>query len=220
MSTVTFPLFRAFFADILKVSEVVFTLGEAVQVEETEGGEVLMANLGTRLWEGEFRLGGMTPAEWAQVEPMLDLLRQAGRTFHCYDTRRPNPAFDPQGTLVAGATVVTGGLPTDAREIALTGLPANYQLRRGDYLAFGYATNPVRQALHRVVEPVTASAGGITGPFEIIPARRPGLTAGTTVELRRPWCNAVIVPGSVDKGSFRRGLAEGAGFRFRQTLRA
>jgi hypothetical protein len=219
MSVFTFPLFRSQFMSVLPVSEAVFDLGEAMQVDETAGGELLMASLGTRLWEGEVRLGKMGPAEWAQIEPMIDLLREPGRSFQCFDTRRPFPSSDPTGSVIAAASPVIGTVSGDFREISLTALPANYLLRRGDYLSFTYGSNPARRALHRIMESVTATAGGASGLFEVIPAVRPGWASGAAVELSRAWCKAVVLPGSVDKGSFRRGIAEGAGFRWKQSLR-
>ncbi len=219
MSLFTFPLFRSQFMDALLVQEAVFDLGEAMQVDETAGGELLTASLGTRLWEGEVRLAKMTAAEWALIEPMIDLLREPGRSFQCFDPRRPFPGFDPTGAIIAAASPVIGTVSGTFREMSLTALPANYQLRRGDYLSFTYGSNPARRALHRIMENVTATAGGASGLFEVIPAVRPGWSSGLSVELRRAWCKAQLVPGSVDKGSFRRGIAEGVGFRWKQSLR-
>ena len=44
-------------------------------------------------------------------------------------------------------------------------------------------------------------------------------SVGTAVRLTRPWCTAIIVPGSVTTGTASATLTEGARFQWRQTLR-
>jgi len=113
---------------------------------------------------------------------------------------------------------VLSALISGNREISLSGLPANYVLSRGDYLSWTY--NGGRRALHRVVEPVTASAGGVATSFEVTPPVRPGSVTSTPVTLRRASCAAKLRAGTVQKGRSRRTVTDGMSFEFIQTLRA
>ena len=214
----TFPVPATQFWGLLPISSLTFDLPETVTASRTRGGEVLMAEVGARLWGGEVRLDLMTADEATAIQPLLEALRGAGRPFVAYHPLRAFPARDPRGTTLGAAAVKIASLPS-ARELTLKGLPAGYVLTRGDFLAYNYAANPARYALHRIVSTVTASGTGITPAIEVVPPLRGG-AVDTPVNLGKPACKALIVPGTVDPGTTRRGgLVEGASFRFQQTLR-
>lgn len=215
----SFPLTRAQLMDLLPVQEMTFDLPEAMEVSETGAGEILTAELGTRLWSGEIRLGDMTPDEAAEALAMIDVLRQPGASFMVHDIARPFPRSDLSGAALAGAAPVLDAVHANTREIRLSGLPAGFQLRRHDYLAFAYGTNPLRHALHRIAAPASASGTGLTGYFEVSPNIRPGWVTGTTVSLSRAACKAILVPKSVQPGRRRHTLTTGVSFRWVQTLR-
>jgi hypothetical protein len=214
----TFPLGTADFMDVLPVNQILFDTPDAIEISRTEGGEIITADMGPMLWQGEIKLGTSTRAEAADLDAMLDILRPAGRTFWAYDTRRPAPLADPLG-IVLGTNVVTiASLPAGNREMSLTGLPAWYRLTRGDYLAFDYGT-PTRRALHKVVSAVAqASAAGVTVAFEVTPLIRPGAAVAAVVTLIKPCCKARLMPGSVSKGASFRTITRDASFSFIQTL--
>ncbi|MDR5655365.1 hypothetical protein [Ruixingdingia sedimenti] len=215
----SFPLSLADFWDILPIRELTFDLPEAVEISETGGGEILTADLGTRLWQGEVVLGDMTPDEAADVSAMLDIVRRAGGSFFATDRARPWPRSDWGGSVLGAASVTMHSVAGTSREMRLQGLPVGYQLRRGDRLAYSYGTNPVRYALHRVASPATADEAGVTPLFEVSPNLRPGWPDLAAVTLVKPACKAVIVPGSVQPGRRRARLTVGSSFRFQQTLR-
>jgi hypothetical protein len=214
----TFPLTTADFMDVLPVSQILFDTPDAIEISRTEGGEVISADMGPMLWQGEIKLGVSTRDEAVDLEAMLDILRPAGRSFWCYDTRRPAPLADPLG-IVLGTNVVTiAALPAGNREISLAGLPAWYRLTRGDYLAFDYGS-PARRALHKVVSKVAqANAAGTIAAFEVTPLIRPGATLAAVVTLIKPCCKARLVPGTVSKGASFRTITRDAAFSFIQTL--
>jgi hypothetical protein len=200
----------------LLVNSITFDLAQRVDQGETAGGEILSADMGPALWEGEVMLGKLNQVEAADAEALIDVLRPAGRTFLAYDTRRSGPLMDLNGVILGAATPTIHSIPSGGRELRLENLPANYPLRRGDYVAFSYDG---RRALHRIVDGVVnAGTGGITDAFEVVPMVRPGATVGTAVLLRFPGCVAKIVPGSVNKGSTYHSWTEGMSFRFQQTL--
>lgn len=215
----SFPLTRAQFMDLLPVQEMTFDLPEAMEVSETGAGEILTAELGTRLWSGEIRLGDMTPDEAAEALAMIDVLRQPGASFMVHDIARPFPRSDLSGAALAGAAPKLSAVHANNREIRISGLTPGYQLRRFDSLSFTYAANPLRHALHRIASPATADASGLTGYFEVSPNIRPGWVTGTAVSLSRAACKAILVPKSVQPGRRRHTLTTGASFRWVQTLR-
>lgn len=216
-----YPLSREAFWDILPVAQTAFELPENVELAATRGGEQLAAEAGERLWQGEVAIGRLTRAETGRPEVLVDLVRGPGRPFLAYDRTRPAPLLDPTGTILGAATPAILALNgSDARELRLQGLPAGYVLSAGDYLSFAYGSAPVRQALHRVVDPtVTANGAGQTPFFEVVPHIRPGAAAAAAVTLVRPWCKAVLVFGSVTPMRGSRTIFDGLGFRFVQTLR-
>lgn len=214
----TFPLPLATFWSRLPVDSIELDLGEALQLDETGGGEQLTADLGVRLWRGSVTMGRLFYAEAAEVEVLLDTLRQAGRFFLANDVRRPAPLLDPSGAILGVATVTVSAIPS-ARELTLAGLPVGYVLSPGDYLSFTYDGTKARRGFHRVVTGGTASGGGVLGPIEVVPPLRPGLATGTAVTLSNPAFKAVLEPGSAARGTSRRKITEGASFGFVQTLR-
>jgi hypothetical protein len=215
----TFPLSTTQFFNKLPIMTPAFSLGEAMQISVTGGGEVLPAARGTRLWRGQISFGPMKYVEMAEVEGLVEALRQPGRSFMAYDSRYPWPASDPRGTIVAARSVVIASLPAGARTITLSGLTSAYAIPPGTYLAFAYGSDPVRQALHRVIVGGVANGAGVTPALEVVPAIRPGAATGAAVTLIRAACKARILPGTTEPGESRRGIVEGFTFGFIQTLR-
>jgi hypothetical protein len=214
----TFPLPVTAFMNILPVQRITFDTPEQIESSQTAAGEIMTADLAPMLWSGDITLGPMPPAESENVEAMLDILRVAGRSFYAYDTRRPAPRLDPFGTELSGYVPTIYSLPAGNRELQLQALPAGYTLSVGDYLAFDYGS-PSRRALHRVVTGAVVGGSGQTPAFEVSPMIRPGATVGTTVALIKAACKAVIVPGSISKGSTFKSITSDMSFRFIQTLR-
>ena len=211
-------LSRAQFIDLMPISEQSHYLPESMELNRTGAGEQLSADLGDRLWQGEITLGRLLRTEAGRPEVLIDLIRQSGRSFLVYDTRRPAPLLDPNGTILGASTPTINTLGGDPRELRIGGLPATYVLSAGDYLSFTYGTSPVRYALHRVVTTTTAVAG-LTPLFEVTPAIRTGALTGAAITLLKAHCKAVIIPGSVKVGVGRRTITDGIGFGYVQALR-
>ena len=216
----TFPLTLNGFWNLLPIESCPFDLPEMVQVSRSRGGELMQAEIGTRLWSADVRLGWMLPDEAAEVMPLINLLR-GGASFMACDPLRRRPRLDPTGSILGSAAVQINSLAANSRELTLKGLPAGYTLRRNDLLAFSYGTAPVRFALHQIVSAsAVASAGGVTPMIEVVPPLRPGATVGAAVALTHPSCKVQMVPRSFQAGAQRAGgLIEGVSFQIMQTLR-
>ena len=214
---VTFPLAAADWFARLPIATMKLDPTENVVADMTGKGEWISDDVAPMLWQGEVTLGRMTRSEADHAQVMIDLIRPAGRLFWAYDTRRPAPLSDPMGAILGSAVPVISALAAGNRELALSGLPAGYILRRGDYLGFAYGGG--RRALHRVAdELVVANGSGVTPLFEVSTLILAGAQLGFPVQLIRPAIPVMRVPGSVDGGTSRHTITEGMKFRFGQTL--
>lgn len=208
----------AFFGG-LRVASASFTLPAAVQASTTGGGEVLTASLGTRLWRGTVTLAAMPVREGQAALALIEAMQDAGASFLATPLPSLLPSVDPRGRLIAGHAPFIASL-ADNHLISIAGLPPFYQLDAGGFLSFGYGPAPQRHALHRIAEPVTANAAGITPAFDVRPHFRPGVATGAAVQIAAPICRAVIVPGSVNEGASDQVVTSGISFQFIQTLSA
>lgn len=214
-----FPLTFAQFMDFLPIQEMTFDLPEAVQVEETMGGEILTSSLGTRLWQGKVSLGEMTADEAADAMAMIDLVRGNGGSFMCFDKSRPGPRAHLAGTILGASTVTLHSVSADMCEVRLAGVPSGFPLQRYDALGFGYGSAPVRFARHRLVSTGVGNGSSPSSWIQVVPPIRQGFAIGASVSLLKPACKAIITPRSVEPGRVRHTMTVGASFSWQQTLR-
>lgn len=214
-----FPLTFEQFLDKLPIRELDFDIPESVEISETGGGEILPADLGSQLWQGEVVLDDMPAAEAAEALAMISVARRPGASFMIYDVGLPGPRLDRSGALLGGATPVLEAVAGNRREMRIGGLTPGYPLHRYDHLAFAYGDDPVRYARHRIVSQGNASASGQIAALEVVPSIRPGVAIGTPITLIKPACKAMIVPGSVQSGRRRHTMTVGVSFKFIQLLR-
>lgn len=210
----TFPLSLAAFLDLLPVAACDFDLGEALQGDETGGGEELLAELGARVWTGRYLLAPMTFDEATAAKALIDLIRAPGRAFLATDLRQKGPRGDPNGVILGASTPTLTATQSAGREVTIAGLPAGYVLAPGDMLGFTYAST--KRALHRVVVGGTANGAGTLAWAEVIPAVR-AFTGTPAVTLVRPVAKAVIQPGSFQPGDWQNRLVSGMSFGFTQS---
>ena len=215
----TFPLSLAQFMDRLPIGTCMLHCPSQVQTARTGGGEVLPADVGPQLWTAKITLGKMEAQEARPVRALLGLIGRAGATVMAYDTSRAYPLADPGGFVLGVAAPTIASLSTDGRELTLDGLPPGYVLSTGDMLAFAYGANPVRYALHEMVNGCVASAGGTSAEIEVSPPLREGAAIGAAVSLSRPSCKMQLVPGSHAPGTAGATITQDISFNLIQTLR-
>lgn len=213
-----FPLATANFWAGLRIKQAQFYLPESLVMNTTGSGEVLIADMGTRLWQGSATLVAEYNADGAAIHAKLSAIRQPGRPFFAYDTSKQFPVSDPSGAVAASFPIIAD-ISVNTRLIAIDNLPALYVLSAGDYLSFTYGTGPVRYALHQIVTGGMASSLGQATEIEVTPHIRPGALVGAAVTLIRPFCKCVYIPGSHSPASMERIFSTGMAFQFRQTLR-
>lgn len=213
-----FPLSIAeFFTPLAKVSYT-FRLDEAVQFNETAGGEVLSADYGARLWRADVTVRANTYVTLDSVAARAELVQQAGASFFVTHPWRDGPQSDPTGAALSGFTPQITGVNANMRDVTFSGLPVSYGLWNGDYVGFGYGS-PTRFAFHRIVTGNTSNGSGVAGGIELSPPVRPGYSTPFDVSLIRPRFKAVYVPGSYSPPSQSRAVRTEFSFSLRQTLR-
>jgi len=218
----TYPLSVASFwdlivADLATIDQ--FSLGESRQFNVTGAGQIIDANLGTRLWASGVALVPKSHHSMSEIEAQIEVLLEAGASFMAYDPRKLFPAKDAIGRVLGAASVTLSTVNANNRDIALAGLPSGYVLTAGDMFSFSYLSSPTRYALHRVVVGGAATTGGVAS-VEVTPPIRAGYTLGAAVALSKPQMLAKIVPGSYQPSTGSSGrLSSGLSFKITQSLR-
>lgn len=220
-----FPVpLESFFADLpVQFSEPELT--ESYEMNETGYGEILTADLGTRLWQMKVSVRDGSYREIERVRARLNMLRQAGRTLIAHAIPGAFPQHDPNGSILGSNAPTLSSVAANMRDIRITGLPSGYRIYDGDYLSFQYGSNPVRYAFHQAIIPVVgtpyvqATTAGLTPAFEVTPNIRPGYATGAAVQLLRPRFKAMIVPNSTNLGRSGQQQTTGISFTLMQTLR-
>lgn len=213
----SFPLSLEDFADGLRTVSFNWDLSENRKVTQTGGGELLVSDLGPRLWQGSVAVAPHTHNGQRRAQALAQALRQGAGSFMIGDPKGQFPQSDSDGTIL-GSTVVSLSAPVaGSSTVSLAGLPAGYVITPGDYLSFEYGS-PARYALHQVVVGGTSN-GTDALSVSVVSSIRPGATDGAPVRLVRPFCKAIVVPGSFKSGTIGLAATSGFSFQFRQTMR-
>ena len=212
----TFPLSTAEWMDILAVEDITFSAPPQVEMSQTAGGEILRRTLGPSLWRGEVRMRNFRYGCGSGRQTLLSALAEPGASFLVYNPRHSFPRDDPDGSLIAASTPTLTVVASNGN-VQLAGMPGEYQLRDGDMFSFTYGTNPVRFALHSVVQDRRANSTGAISGLIVHPTIRTGWTAGTTVRFIKPVCKAVVT--EMVEGVYGPVAMSGPSFRWQQTLR-
>ncbi len=212
-----FPIPLAEFWSPLRVASLSLSLPAAAEISRTAGGEIIVAELGARLWGARITLAPIRIEAAAALQVKLRLLQRAGATLFVSPRIGDYPARDPNG-VIAASNVTIAGLPTGNQTLSLVGLQSGYALSAGDYLAFNYG-NPALQAFHQLVTDARADASGVVPAFEIVPQLRPGAVIGAPVTLVKPAFRALMLPGSLNEGVMQRTRLAGISFDLIQTLK-
>lgn len=196
---VNFPLSLAEFQDAINVAAAPFRLQRFEELSGLGSGQFLSGELAPPLWSASVRLFSAFHDDGLETQALIDTLDGSLHSFLFYDPRTAFPRLDPDGALINGAAPTVLSIEADNKSMRLGDLPADYQLSRGDMLAFEYGpgAGPVRRTLHRLSGPAVADAAGETAAFEVRPHFEPGAVAGGPVELVKPAAFMRIVPGSL-----------------------
>ena len=218
--SLSFPLSNAALADRLPIQSVRWWLEGQEEYSSLGSGEFLAADLGPKLWKGEVGIAPMYHAAALEIQSRIEALDGSMNSFYLYDPRARYPRNDPDGTILGAATPVIASLGANNKSLTVSGLPAGYVLTAGGMFHFDYGTSPVRRALHRIVETVTANGSGVTPNFEVRPHFAPGAAVALALKFIDPSAKVRIVPRSFEPGTGQAGTrrTEGMSFQVQQTL--
>lgn len=221
MTVLTFPLSLDDFALTLPIASFAWKLNDQAEFSGQGSGNMIGVDLAPPYWSSKVALDTMPHQQAAEIQAMIEALRPLN-TFYFHDPRRPWPAYDPKGTILTGSglTPKIKELSTaDYKTLKLKALPIGYQIRRGDWLSFDFASSPVHRAYHRVVTALTVADGsGFTDWIEVTPFLQPGAAVDATVTLINAAPKCIILPRSFNEGSPKGTNNYGMAFEIRQVL--
>lgn len=214
----TFPMALDKFFEGLPIQTFKSDVGEAMEYNQTGGGEIISADLGPRLWKNDIVVRTGSYATIEQIKARLNLLRYPNRSLLVHSMPFMAPQADPNGSILGASSITLSDVDTsNNRVVELSGFPIGYKLTVGDFMSFTYGSNPVRYAMHQFAETAIADAGGkIT--IEVNTFIRPGFALDTAVKLIKPVYKAIVLPGSTDVGDMGGQFGSGVKFTVMQTL--
>ncbi len=214
----SFPVLLDDFWSPLRIASLSLSLPAASEISRTAGGEIIVAELGARLWKARVTLAPASYADATALQAKLRLLQRAGASMFVSPRIGDQPQRDPNGVIEA-SNVTIATLPAGNQTLSLAGLPPGYALSAGDYLSFSYG-DPALHAFHQLVSDARADASGVVPAFEVVPQLRPGAMIGAPVTLVKPAFRALLVPGSLNEGVMQGTRVSGITFDLIQTLKA
>src|ERR1044071_1320348 len=120
----------ASFADLIRASEVEFTLQWNQQSSVSGEGEAHYATRGVPLFMAKITSPPMPNAEAEGLMALINSLQGSLGSFLLNNKRLPYPSSDPTGSIFGAATPVVGTI-TDNVTAAFTGFPNDYSLPLG-----------------------------------------------------------------------------------------
>lgn len=214
----TFPLALPDLVDLLGISSVSWNPVYQQEVSGLGTGEGLSHDLGPMLWEGDCQTGEFYHRDIEKWRARFLALDGSNQSFMLYNPAAKYPETDPKGAALAGATITIGSVGSNRKEIALSGLPAGFEVPWGAYVQIT-AGSPSRVALVLFLESKTATGLGNTSVIECRPHLRPWVSAGASVQLVKPAAKVKLVPNSLRVETVGA-LTSRLRFTARQTLAA
>jgi GNAT superfamily N-acetyltransferase len=217
-----FPMPLADFWSPLRVASLSLSLPAAAEISRTAGGEIIVAELGARLWSARVTLASTGIEDAAALQVKLRLLQRAGASIFVSPRIGDHPWRDPNG-VIGASNVTIAALPAGNQTLSLAGLPPGYALSAGDYLAFSYG-NPALQAFHQLVSPDDAPSLAKRKERRPIPAiYLPALAVDKTCQGQGVGA-ALLADARSSSGKLRRwfvmAIAFGHGWIDREQLKA
>lgn len=207
----TYPYAVADFADRVTAiaPSIKFDLQRNDEQSGSGDGRYWVAELAPPLWTATIGLKGLKANDGRRMAALMRALGANG-TFLLYDPRACYPISDPGGAVLGSATVIVASIGSDRLSLGLAGLPSAYALSVGDRIQIDYLSGKI--GYHDVVGEAAADASGIIAALPVYPALASAIVPGDVVTLIKPCCKMMMVPGSVDPGTWSDGLDGGAGF--------
>lgn len=204
-------------ADLLPIQSTRWQPFRLDQLEIYGSSQTLAINLAEPLWSAELVIDTMRWNEARELQAAINSLQGAEQTFLFANRMHRAPQLDPAGAALAGFTPKIHTVDSDRRRVRFKGLPAGYQLRRGDFWHVDFASS-TRRGLFELSENVAADGSGITPLVPVFPNLWPGIAAEANAVFVNPACKVFVMPGEYDAGATARARVGGMRLRVLQKL--
>jgi hypothetical protein len=221
--TITFPLARADFGDLLPISQAKIWLDPQQEISGDGTGTYYATDLTDKIWRGELTLDdALTHEDADDIEAQIDTLNGSMFSFIMADPRRLWPCNDAGGTTIkAWATPVTIADVDNNNRLKLAGLPPHYKLARGDRFHLTFGSNPLHRGYYRIAVPTpdTADVEGNSGWLDFRPLFPDNaVDIGTVVTLYKAAAEWIIAPKGRTPGTGRRTITPGGTLSIQQVF--
>lgn len=210
---VTYPYPLSRLNDVLAIDSVVWDIQRNDEMSGSGDGRVWPAELAPPLWTGAVTLTTGYHAALKQVAAIIRKLHGAQEALFLCDPLSLYPQYDPAGTILGANVVTIGSIASNRSSLSLVGLPANYHITVGDKMSIAYGSAPTRYAFIEASETIIANGSGVTAQIGVFPFVPSGIVADAVVDLKKPACKCIIVPGSHNPGTAKGVFTQGAGFK-------
>ncbi len=184
----------ASFADLIRASDVEFTLQWNQQASSSAVGEAHYATRGVPLFMAKITSPPMPNAEAEGLMALVNSLQGSLGTFLLNNKRLPYPSSDPDGSIM-GATTPALGTITDRTHVAFTGFPNSYSIPLGTYFGLIFDTSRYYIGQFAAAKTAHVSTGAVTS-VEITPALPDSVSGTPAVTVLKPAGKFKLVPGS------------------------
>lgn len=183
----------ASFADLIRASDIEFTLQWNQQASSSADGEAHYASRGVPLWMAKITSPPMTNAEAEGLMALVNSLQGSLGTFLLNNKRLPYPSSDPTGSIFGAATPIVGTI-TNNVSVAFTGFPNNYVIPLGTYFQIIHDTT--RYYIGQFAAAKTANGSGAVSASAVTPPLPDSVDPGDAVTVLKPAGKFKLVPGS------------------------
>lgn len=201
----------SFLSDLLDPTSVTLDMRRNDEQSGSGDGRYWTAELARPLWTVDVQLNPVSHAVARMIDSRVRELNGSQKAFLFADPTYPGPAY---GSLAGLSAVTVASISTDRTAIALSGLPAGYEITKSDRLSIAWGTDRVYFAEFN--SNATASAGGVTGEIAVTPYLPMGIAAGAVVELVTPTLRVIVPPGGYTPFTIYAGYAGGASIKMLQ----
>ncbi|MBZ3690981.1 hypothetical protein [Phyllobacterium calauticae] len=167
-----------------------------------EGRKTESQTFGTPYWTMSAKFAALSDTDLGLMRAFMMQAGDDGEVFAAYDAMRPRPVLMDMGKPLSGTKAGGGAFNGDAvlqtiinaLLIAVSGLPAGFQLSPGDYVEI--RKSPTVRSLHLITAAATANpSGNCTFPIKYALDLQT-FTLPCTVHFEKPSCTMQIDPGS------------------------
>ena len=196
--------------NIIGWEEVEFDAVKVKETERMEGRRTETVRHAQGWWKATYRTGFLNFRDYGRMDAFIKKVDGGGEFFRAHDVFRPRPMAHDNGQPLSGMRAGGGAfdgtatlsLVVDSRTVDITGLPALFEFRAGDYVEFRMAD--YKLSLHTIDADVSADPGGAVRLSISYELDTQNFTTAAVVNFEKPSCLMQIDAGSIEARKARR----------------